>query len=113
MQLTPNLFQQMSHYGNPAQGCRSDEVAGRIGGANGQICLPSCRSGQCPSDVPQGTTATPMCVIQDQSGHQYCGLICSGIATGTCPQGASCMTPSNAKFIGWNLQAAVGICLFP
>merc|ERR1712014_28017 len=91
--------------------CLSDEIAARIQGANGDACFPRANNGVCPTDVPTGTTASPMAVIQDQTGSRYCGLICSGIATGTCPQGASCMSPSSVSRM-LNLQATVGLCLY-
>ena len=110
--LVPTVFQAMMHYGNPARGCRSDEVSGSIQGANGDCCLPRATNNVCPTDVPQGTTAKPFAVVQDQSGNRYCALICSGMATGTCPSGASCMHPSSGSY-GLNLQASVGLCLYP
>merc|ERR1711967_139803 len=110
--LTPTAFQAMSHYGNPTSGCRSDEIAAKIQGANGDACFPRASNNTCPTDVPQGTTASPMPVIQDQQGDRYCGLVCSGVATGTCPQGAKCLSPSSLSY-GLNLQAMVGICLYP
>merc|ERR1712056_156578 len=51
-------------------------------------------------DVPEGTTATPQCVLQDSSsGDKYCALTC---LIGGCPPGASC------KHSG-----LTGLCLYP
>ena len=91
-----------THYGNPTGGCLTDEVAVQIQGLTGDACIPACASGSCPTDVPTGTTASPVCALQDPSGNQYCALICQGPYTGNCPTGASCQVTSG-----------VGICLFP
>merc|ERR1712187_1038166 len=107
--LVDDVFQSRTHYGNPMpMGCLSDEIAARIQGANGDACFPRASTHGCPTDLPTGTTASPMPVIQDQTGARYCGLICSGIATGNCPQGASCQSPGSLGRM-LNLQATVGL----
>lgn len=70
-----------THYGDPAGGCQSDEQAVQVTGVTGDFCSPACTGilkSTCPSDVPDGTTATPQCALQDSaSGAKYCALICS------------------------------------
>merc|ERR1712050_642490 len=108
-----NNFQAMSHYGNPANGCRSDEQAIQVQGANGDACVPMASGNSCPTDVPSGTTAQPMPILQDQSGNKYCVLVCRGLGpTGTCPSGASCQAPSSRMSFMMKFQASVGICLY-
>ena len=75
-----------SHYEKPP--CQSDEVALKIEGKGGGIvCSPKCdASGSCPTDVPEGTKATPNCY--NSGGEQCCALQC-GFGSG-CPAGATC-----------------------
>merc|ERR1711976_345626 len=101
LHLDTAVFANQTHYGNPQNGCLSDEIAARLSGVNGDACFPQATNNSCPTDVPSGTTASPMAVIQDQSGNRYCGLICSGIATGNCPSGSTCQSVSGA-----------GICMY-
>merc|ERR1712039_971923 len=62
-----------THYEKPP--CRSDEVDVSIQGFDGETCTPKCTNSACPTDVPEGTTATPQCVLQDSSsGDKYCAL---------------------------------------
>ena len=112
-ELNLDMFQVMSHYGNPAQGCKSDEVKAGLQGASGDACMARTQNNVCPSDVPTGTTATPMAIVQDQSGNRYCALVCRGLASGTCPSTASCVSPRGLNIPGMDLQAMVGICLYP
>merc|ERR1711972_482614 len=87
-----------THYEKPP--CRSDEVDVSIQGFDGETCTPKCTTNACPTDVPEGTTATPQCVLQDSSsGDKYCALTC---LLGGCPPGASC------KHSG-----LTGLCLYP
>merc|ERR1712186_128786 len=87
-----------THYEKPP--CRSDEVDVSIQGFDGETCTPKCTSNACPTDVPEGTTATPQCVLQDSSsGDKYCALTC---LIGGCPTGAKC------EHIG-----LTGICMYP
>merc|ERR1712176_375398 len=55
------------HYEDPSNGCRSDEVRTSLPGFNGVICAPLCSasSQRCPTDVPEGVTASPRCYLQD------------------------------------------------
>merc|ERR1712159_282066 len=45
-----------THYGDPADGCESDEQAVRVQGVAGSFCSPDCASAACPTDVPSGVT---------------------------------------------------------
>merc|ERR1711959_5011 len=67
-----------SHYGDPLSGsCLSDEVNITIQGVSGSVCSPGCTSSSCPTDVPDGVTASPQCALEDaSSGKKYCALIC-------------------------------------
>merc|ERR1712137_1066093 len=87
-----------THYEKPP--CRSDEVDVTIQGFDGETCTPKCTNNACPTDVPEGTTATPQCVLQDSSsGDKYCALTC---LIGGCPPGAS-----------RKRQGLTGLCLYP
>merc|ERR1712066_675858 len=86
------------HYEKPP--CRSDEVDVKVQGLTGATCTPKCSGSTCPSDVPEGTTARPQCVLQDSStGDKYCALTC---LFGGCPSGAKC------EHVG-----LTGICMYP
>merc|ERR1711904_223571 len=88
-----------SHYEKPP--CQSDESQASVQGANGVVCAPKCTAtGGCPTDVPTGTTDKPQCVLQDQSGNQYCALAC---ILGGCPTGAKCA----------HIGGIMGICVYP
>jgi len=67
------------HYGDPLDGCRSDETKLQLGGVPGAFCAPKCdfnsSTPTCPTDVSQGTTAKPVCA--HDSGKDYCFLDCS------------------------------------
>jgi len=71
-----------THYGDPKDGCLSDEIEITIQGLSGDFCTPKCGLFKpCPSDVPVGVTASPNCALQDAStSDQYCALICSPTA---------------------------------
>jgi hypothetical protein len=71
--------QFIEHYGSPATGCDDDEMAFQISGIPGGVCARKCTDFlPCPTDVPDGVSATPMCALQDPStGNQYCILVCS------------------------------------
>jgi C1A family cysteine protease len=68
-----------THYGDPAAGCMTDEVAIQIQGVTGDFCSPKCGLFKaCPTDVPTGVTAEPQCALKASPGNQkYCALICS------------------------------------
>merc|ERR1712110_1161307 len=90
------VFTNPTHYGNPTGGCMDDETEAKIQGLKGDACIPKCTGGvfkkTCPTDVPDGTTAAPSCILKDTKGDHYCILVCSGTATGDCPTGATCET---------------------
>merc|ERR1712099_89856 len=87
-----------SHYEKPP--CRSDEVDVQVQGLTGSTCTPKCTGNTCPTDVPEGTTASPSCVLQDSStGDKYCALTC---LLGGCPPGASCQH-----------SGFTGLCMYP
>merc|ERR1711998_151003 len=69
-----------THYEDPNDGgCQSDEVDIQIQGVSGSVCAPKCGLFKpCPTDLPDGVTATPQCALQDSSsGKKYCALLCS------------------------------------
>jgi len=89
-----------SHYEKPP--CQSDEVEAQIQGASGVLCAPHCDNSACPTDVPEGATAHPMCALQDSSSaSKYCALMC--LTDSMCGSGASC-----AKIAG-----LFGVCVYP
>jgi len=63
------------HYGNPKDGCKSDEVVMQVPGISGVFCSPKCSSkSSCPTDVPFGMTPTkPEC---SDKGEGFCFLSC-------------------------------------
>ena len=88
-----------SHYEKPP--CQSDETQAEVEGAGGSVCAPKCDTGSCPTDVPEGTTAKPMCILQDSStGDKYCALAC---ILGGCPSGSKCV----------HLSSILGVCIYP
>jgi len=89
-----------SHYEHPP--CQDDEVAARVQGADGALCAPPCKGPTgCPQDVPEGTKATPQCVLRDSSsGNRYCALTCS--EDSDCPTSAKC-----------DPLGVVGLCVYP
>jgi len=80
------------HYGDPAGGCESDEQAIQVQGVSGNFCSPKCAGSSCPSDVPDGVTATPQCALRSPTGDSYCALLCTPSmwrgANGECGTGA-------------------------
>eukprot|EP00467_Chlorarachnion_reptans_P026206 CAMPEP_0114525276 /NCGR_PEP_ID=MMETSP0109-20121206/22328_1 /TAXON_ID=29199 /ORGANISM="Chlorarachnion reptans, Strain CCCM449" /LENGTH=133 /DNA_ID=CAMNT_0001706827 /DNA_START=15 /DNA_END=416 /DNA_ORIENTATION=- len=93
-----------THYGDPKQGCMSDEIAVQIQGVAGDFCTPACSLIKaCPTDVPTGVKATPQCALQASQGGKYCALICnpSNKNDDQCGTNASCKAISG-----------VGICTY-
>jgi C1A family cysteine protease len=94
-----------SHYEKPP--CMDDEMQGDVidgsGATIGSTCAPECDSaGSCPTDVPEGVAAQPLCALQDSStGKQYCALTC--FLDSGCPTEASC------ALIG----GLFGVCVYP
>merc|ERR1719262_765682 len=77
-----------SHYGNPSNGCMSDEKAVQVQNVPGDFCAPECTGlfkSKCPTDVPSGVTAEPACILKDgSSGDKYCALECQTSQQGSC-----------------------------
>jgi len=87
------------HYEKPP--CQSDEVEASLQGVDGALCAPKCTQGECPADVPAGTTAKPKCILKDSAtGKQYCALSCF---LGGCPKGAKC----------GHVSLMQGVCVYP
>mmetsp|Transcript_32655 Transcript_32655/g.78487 ORF Transcript_32655/g.78487 Transcript_32655/m.78487 type:complete len:449 (+) Transcript_32655:78-1424(+) len=97
----PSPTPSSSHYEKPP--CQSDETEASLTGTGGSLCAPSCSGGSCPTDVPAGVTATPQCALQDQSGNQFCALICSDDSQCDQSGGASCSL----------IQPPIGVCTYP
>ena len=101
-----------SNYGDPKDGCMSDETEITIQGVTGDFCTPKCSLFKaCPTDVPAGVTVAPQCALQDSStGDKYCALICSPTlpildqkaADAQCGDNASCKS----------VQLGVGVCTY-
>merc|ERR1712048_1104355 len=91
------------HYEKPP--CQTGEAQASVTGADGVLCAPPCdSSGACPTDVPAGVTANPLCALKDQSGNQFCALECSSDDQCDKAGGAACST----------VQAgAPGVCTYP
>jgi len=51
-----------------------------VQGLKGTFCSPTCKQGQCPTDVPAGVTATPACVLRSPTGSSNCALECEASA---------------------------------
>lgn len=97
---TPTPTPGRTHYEQPP--CQSDELSAQVTGTGGVVCAPHCDSSmQCPTDVPEGTTAQPKCELQDTSHNMYCALSCS--ESSECPSDATC-----AKVAG----GFAGICVY-
>merc|ERR1711967_39064 len=87
------------HYEAPP--CQDDGIAGQLEGG-GSLCAPKCADdGSCNTDFPEDVSnPQPQCVLQDQSGGQYCALTC-GLLGGNCPSAAKCSS------------ALTGVCVYP
>jgi len=89
------------HYEEPP--CQDGEVEAKVDGVDGSFCAPQCdgTDGSCPSDLPDGTIAVPMCTLADNTGNKYCALQC--ISDDVCPYGMKCANPD---------QGFLGICTY-
>jgi acetyl esterase/lipase len=109
------------HFGDPAAagGCRLDEQARNtsVTGAAGDFCSASCTTSglpevtggsSCPTDVPDGVTATPECVFQGATGGKFCALVCDPAADG---QRAGCGPAGNGLSCKTTEQGA-GYCTY-
>lgn len=90
------------HYEKPP--CQDDEAQASVTGTSGAVCAPACQDSGCPSDVPDGVTAQPNCVLKDQSGNQYCALLCDSDDQCDGDGGANCAKPTAGQ---------PGICVYP
>jgi hypothetical protein len=74
---TPPPPAGQTHYGDPANGCLSDEVETRVTGVPGQLCI-APKGDSCPQDKPAGVTAIPRGVFSHTGkGDWWCALVCS------------------------------------
>jgi len=75
----PPTPQAPPHYGDPADGCLSDEVAIKYKIFDGDFCSPKCanKTYVCPTNKPAGVTASPRCIVPDPAGYLRCGLLCA------------------------------------
>ena len=88
-------------------------MAIQIQGIDGDFCSPKCslfRS--CPTDVPQGVTATPTCALKSASSKfsKFCALICSPSLPILDQTAADAQCGENASCKG--VQAGIGICTY-
>lgn len=105
-----------SHYGDPKDGCLSDEIEVQIQGVGGDFCTASCGLFKvCPSDVPEGVTAMPQCALKTSGVKEYCALICApadkfvaGKIDDQKAADAQCGTNASCKVAG----AGVGLCTY-
>lgn len=97
------------HYGDPKNGCESDEQAVQVQGVTGDFCSPKCTGSTCPTDIPAGVTAKPQCALQTPTGGKYCALICSPSLpiTNQRVADAQCGTNASCKPI-----SGVGLCTY-
>merc|ERR1712072_891523 len=78
--MTVEVAVNQNHYGDPKNGCETDEQAVQVQGLSGDFCSPKCTGilkTKCPTDVPSGATAKPQCALKTTAGNKYCTLICS------------------------------------
>ena len=92
LEPTPAPTPAPTHYGDPFDGCLSDEISVQVEGIPGKICTPECLSnGSCPTDVPTDVTAKPECVLT--SGlSSYCALVCDPDSKLECGGTAECQS---------------------
>merc|ERR1711988_643355 len=106
-------FQACVGYGDPKNGCCSDEVAGQLTGVSGyDVCLPRANGSTCPTNQRGGNGQTAP-IVQDQKGNRYCAVMCN--PSTTCQNGARCEYPHNVQLqtYGNNFHQAIGICMYP
>jgi hypothetical protein len=103
-----------THYGDPKNGCLSDEQEISIQGVDGDACSPACTGilkNKCPTDVPEGVTAEPQCALQDSaSGDKFCTLICSPTAVIKDQKAADAQCGANASCK--SVQLGIGLCTY-
>ena len=115
-----SVLQNLYGYDDPKTGCLPTEEVHSVSGVYGYACMPKCVNGTCPYNYPPETTAMPTCAWKNPvTGENFCILICSGMVTGYCPNGANCMqvdsTPGLEHFraMEWYDSDQSGLCLFP
>jgi len=97
---TPAPVPGAPHYEKPP--CQEGEAKASVTDTDGSLCAPPCdASGNCPTDVPEGVSANPSCVLKDTSGNQFCALMCQ--SDDDCG-GAKCEHPQ---------AGAPGLCVYP
>eukprot|EP00924_Labyrinthula_sp_SR-Ha-C_P004243 snap_masked-scaffold_3-processed-gene-18.42-mRNA-1 protein AED:0.12 eAED:0.12 QI:0/0/0/0.5/1/1/2/0/133 len=80
-----------THYGNPLLGCGEDEVQIQLPGTEKQVCALECSHFVCPTDKPEDVTAEPTCaLLNKETKHKFCALVCTGKVPGECGPEASC-----------------------
>jgi len=102
-----------THYEDPKDGCRSDEIEVTIQGVQGDFCTPKCGFFKpCPTDLPTGVTAQPQCALQDASSpnDKYCALICAPSLPIVDQKAADAQCGTNASCK--QLQLGIGICTY-
>ncbi len=101
-----------THYGDPKDGCLSDEIEVSIQDVGGDFCSTHCGIfKRCPTDLPAGVTAKPQCALQDaQTNKKYCALICSATAEIKDQKAADAQCGKNASCKG--VQQGVGLCTY-
>jgi hypothetical protein len=98
-----------THYASPSDGCMADETPFQITGVPGGLCAPKCAFGQCPGDVPDGTTAKPQCVLSNPAtGDKYCALICTPSAGLRATASDGDCGPATCQPV----QDGIGICTY-
>lgn len=99
---SPSPSPGVHHYEKPP--CQAGEAEASLTGTTGKLCAPPCSAaGACPTDPPKGVTATPSCILKDQSGNQYCALECTSDAQCDKAGGSTCSILSGGK----------GVCTYP
>ena len=91
----------------PDGDCNTGETAIEVEGISGAFCSPPCNSdGSCPENIPPNVTATPMCILENEStGAKYCALTCETRDTPECGA-AQCqkIESSTLKFNLWDQE---------
>jgi len=108
--LTSSTMTKKYHYGDPASGCKSDEIGGSLTGLeNYQACYPKClQYNDCPTDLPGGAVAGPgngnaygLCLLNAPKPEysKHCMLMCKGVfGEGTCPAPSVCVDIPGYEF---------------
>ena len=106
MRMLPDDWIASGHtnYGDPDDGCRSDENSMSITDFAGTFCSPECVSDSCSSDVPSGVTAEATCSLTSSSdGTKLCAL--------TCTSDSDCGNAS-CEYSNSSTAATSGYCMY-